>query len=428
MSENLSVKESQTDNLLPKLQEAVRLFSLYFRLPIQLGRRNGLPLTGFQHRAVFCEKVQVFYQTEYLINLLNSGQQAIQVLEDPLGTHSILLLIQDDAVLFGPFVTMPYQEKHGRHILSRYLRCDSQLLLHYKLFWSDLSICQPDDVLRAIRTMLEYIGLSTDDFPVHHSQLPKRSARAEEQAGEMELPAWRLHSFQKVEDRYAIETELMMHVAEGNEEAAISALQKLLQTSRPQVGMEVDLWPQQAASAIMRNMIRLAAKRSGLHAAIIDGVCVDYAQKMRQLSGNPIAEAKMYANLISDLCKEIRLMQGNGYSALTQQALFFLHKYYAETFSVGELAQMLHVSESTLSRTLKADTSRSFSQLLKEERMQNAARLLCSTSDSIQTIAGKVGISDPNYFVKVFRSVYRTTPGAYRQNAVLGEAEKLRKC
>ncbi len=240
----------------------------------------------------------------------------------------------------------------------------------------------------------------------------------------MELPIWRLHSFQKVEDRYAIETELMMHVAEGNEEAAISALQKLLQTSRPQVGMEVDLWPQQAASAIMRNMIRLAAKRSGLHAAIIDGVCVDYAQKMRQLSGNPIAEAKMYANLISDLCKEIRLMQGNGYSALTQQALFFLHKYYAETFSVGELAQMLHVSESTLSRTLKADTSRSFSQLLKEERMQNAARLLCSTSDSIQTIAGKVGISDPNYFVKVFRSVYRTTPGAYRQNAVLGEAAK----
>lgn len=70
--------------------------------------------------------------------------------------------------------------------------------------------------------------------------------------------------------------------------------------------MTVDLWPHESASAIMGSMIRLASTQSGLDAPVIDAISLDYAQKMRRLSGDPRAVAHLDEHMISDLCKEIR--------------------------------------------------------------------------------------------------------------------------
>ena len=37
------------------------------------------------------------------------------------------------------------------------------------------------------------------------------------------------------------------------------------------------------------------------------------------------------------------------------------------------------------------------------------------TNDEIQKISGSVGISDANYFVKIFKAEFGMTPGAYRK-------------
>lgn len=419
--------ERRADERLQRLQEAVRLFSLYFRLPILLSRRRELPLAEFRQRAVFMEKAQPFYVTEYLTALLASEQQrVIQVLDDSLGTHAVILLMEDVAVLFGPFVTAPYQEKTCRQLLSRFTRCDASLLLQFKLFWCDLSICESDAVIRAAQTLLEYAGLSQEDTPIRHSQITKHDRKIPPQTEAPELPAWRLGAFQKVEERYAIETELMVNISDGREEEAIASLRKLLYTSRPQIGMTVDLWPQESASAIMRNMIRFAAKRSGLNASVIDGISLDYAQKMRRLTGDPRATTHLYEKMISDLCREIRLMNEKGFSPTTQRALHVIQKHCAEPIGIGDLARSLQVSESTLARSLKADTGHTFTQLLKTERMNTAARLLASTSDPIQVIAAKVGIPDQNYFVKLFRSVHQVTPSEYRNLALFGTSIEIK--
>ncbi len=222
---------------------------------------------------------------------------------------------------------------------------------------------------------------------------------------------------------YAIETELMMNISEGRKEASLAALRKLLLTSRPQYGMTVDLWPQESASAIMRSLIRFSAKRSGLSATVIDGISLDYAQKMRRNAGDHRVEARLYADMISDLCKEIRSMKENGYASLTRRALHVIRTCYAEPLSIADLAQSPQVSESTLARSLRSDTGQTFTQLLKAERMHAAARLLLATSDPVQAIAGQVGILDQNYFVKVFRSIYQVTPSEYRSQAISGVSD-----
>ena len=425
MSDEMNAGE-RPEEPLARMQEAVRLFSLFFRLPILPSRRGEMPLAEFRQRAVFMEHAQPFYKKEYLSALLAGRQQrGIWVLDDPLGTHTVILLVKDEAVFFGPFVTVPYQEKNCRRLVSRFACCDSKLLLQFKLFWCDLSVCELDMVIHAVQTMLEYAGYSPDDFPVRRTQTVKRGEQTAEQA-ETELFPWRLDAVQKIEERYAIENELMVSISEGREEAALGALRKLLHTSAPQIGMTVELWPQESATAIMRNIIRLGAKRSGLSAAVIDSISMNYAQKMHRITGGPRAAAHLYEEMISDLCREIRLMKESGFSSTTLRALHTIQKHCAEPVSIGALAKSLRISESTLARSLKTDTGHTFTQLLKTERMNTAARLLASTSEPIQVIASRVGILDQNYFAKLFYSVYQVTPSQYRSLTLSGTSVEVR--
>lgn len=425
MSDEMNAGE-RPEEPLARMREAVRLFSLFFRLPILPGRRGEMPLAEFRQRAVFMENAQPFYKKEYLSALLAGRQQrGIWVLDDPLGTHTVILLAEDTAVFFGPFVTAPYQEKNCRRLVSRFACCDSKLLLQFKLFWCDLSVCEPDMVIHAVQTMLEYAGYSPDDFPVRRTQTVKRGEQTAEQA-ETELFPWRLGAVQKIEERYAIENELMVSISEGREEAALGALGKLLHTSAPQIGMTVDLWPQESATAIMRNIIRIGAKRSGLSAAVIDSISMNYAQKMHRITGGPRAAAHLYEEMISDLCREIRLTKESGFSSTTLRALHTIQKHCAEPVSIGALAKSLRISESTLARSLKTDTGHTFTQLLKTERMNTAARLLASTSEPVQVIASRVGILDQNYFAKLFYSVYQVTPSQYRSLTLSGASVEVR--
>ena len=167
--------------------------------------------------------------------------------------------------------------------------------------------------------------------------------------------------------------------------------------------------------AIMRNLIRIAAKESGLDAVIVDSISVEYAQKMRQITGEPREAARLYEQMISELCEEIRKVRENGYSILTQRALHLIHLYCGEQLTIQSVAEKVYASESTLSRALKADTGSTFTALLSRERLQKAGHLLRETSESVQNIAAACGYPDQNYFVKVFRKQYGVTPTEYRK-------------
>jgi len=83
----------------------------------------------------------------------------------------------------------------------------------------------------------------------------------------------------------------------------------------------------------------------------------------------------------------------------------------------GDLARRLHVSESQLARRFKAETGQTVTRYITAQRMARAAHLLATTAQPVRDIAEFVGYADANYFVKVFKSVYATTPTQYRRAA-----------
>ena len=53
---------------------------------------------------------------------------------------------------------------------------------------------------------------------------------------------------------------------------------------------------------------------------------------------------------------------------------------------------------------------------LRRCRMERAAELLRSTELPISDICAQVGVPDAQYFSKVFKVYFETTPSAYREN------------
>lgn len=86
-----------------------------------------------------------------------------------------------------------------------------------------------------------------------------------------------------------------------------------------------------------------------------------------------------------------------------------------EKFGVNELASEIGLSKSQTFRKVKSLTNKSTNQLIRETRLQEAAKLILKSDLHASEISYKVGFSSPSYFNKCFRKYYKVTPGDYKE-------------
>jgi transcriptional regulator GlxA family with amidase domain len=92
----------------------------------------------------------------------------------------------------------------------------------------------------------------------------------------------------------------------------------------------------------------------------------------------------------------------------------WLEQRLQEPYSLARLAQAFHVSPRTLMRRVKAESGHSALTLLQQARINQAKRLLQSTSWSIAKIVEEVGYSDVATFSRLFTREVGETPARYR--------------
>jgi signal transduction histidine kinase/DNA-binding LacI/PurR family transcriptional regulator/AraC-like DNA-binding protein/DNA-binding response OmpR family regulator len=103
-------------------------------------------------------------------------------------------------------------------------------------------------------------------------------------------------------------------------------------------------------------------------------------------------------------------------SALVKRAVAYFHQNYDHALSRWEVAEAVGVSESYLSRVFRQELGISLWDYLNRYRILQAKRLLRRKSDSIKTIAPRVGFKDPAYFSRVFHKLTGLSPTAYREH------------
>jgi len=134
----------------------------------------------------------------------------------------------------------------------------------------------------------------------------------------------------------------------------------------------------------------------------------------RQYSAQEIAA---YAEILKALASYIQLsgMIFEAEHSDLRRLERYLDQHYMEKLSLTTIAQALDISRTKLCALAKRlSGGKTLSRMIAERRVAAAKLLLLRSNTPISAVAESVGITDYNYFTKVFRSITGMTPSAYR--------------
>lgn len=95
------------------------------------------------------------------------------------------------------------------------------------------------------------------------------------------------------------------------------------------------------------------------------------------------------------------------------RTLAYVEAHYLDG-SLTELSALLHHDLPWLSRQIRRETGKTYTQLVQEKRLAQAAFLLKTTRRNVDDIARAVGYENMGYFHRIFRDAYGLSPRAYR--------------
>ncbi|UUZ80432.1 helix-turn-helix domain-containing protein [Paenibacillus sp. P26] len=92
--------------------------------------------------------------------------------------------------------------------------------------------------------------------------------------------------------------------------------------------------------------------------------------------------------------------------------------YSKPDLSLDFIADQVQLTPGYLGKIFKAQSGLSFSDYLKNVRLEKAKELLLETDDSANTISERIGIFNTTYFYTVFKKKYGVSPAQYRSEAL----------
>jgi len=182
-------------------------------------------------------------------------------------------------------------------------------------------------------------------------------------------------------------------------------------------------------SLLMRNMMKpLKDLLNNASRGILfsDSTTIQIAPRLKQLS--KLSGLEAFIELISllhilSVSKDQKLLCSQpintsdfANSERIKKVYQFIAQNYQDKIKVEQVAEMLNMTETTLSRLIKQRTGKSFIDFLNDYRIGFATRWLTETNQSISEIAIRCGFFNISNFNRIFKKSKGCTPGNYREN------------
>ena len=215
--------------------------------------------------------------------------------------------------------------------------------------------------------------------------------------------------------RYQMEDRFMNFIEQGEYEKACWSLKELEKVLADIRFISNSFQDQLAGAAIMRTLIRIAAKRGGLSPVLVDSISQEYAQKMRYAVSKKELD-RLTGELLERFCREIKQRKQVVYSVVIRQAMDYIEINLGKNMTIIEIAEALGREKCSFVRQFRQETGLTIKEYIAKKRCSLAAELLLDTHVSVQEIASYVGYQDNNYFSKVFKNERGVSPLEYRNN------------
>jgi AraC family transcriptional activator of pobA len=99
---------------------------------------------------------------------------------------------------------------------------------------------------------------------------------------------------------------------------------------------------------------------------------------------------------------------------LIAEVFAVIDRRIAEPLSLSDVARELGLTPGHLTTVVRRRTGRTVQEWITERRMADARALLSTTDLPISEIARRVGIADPGYFARLFRTTHGVSPRSWR--------------
>ncbi len=97
-----------------------------------------------------------------------------------------------------------------------------------------------------------------------------------------------------------------------------------------------------------------------------------------------------------------------------ETVIAYIQEHYCEDITLSHIAEKVFLNPIYISRLIKEQTGKNYTDLIMELRIRKAVELLKNTDLYVYEIAEKVGYHNLKYFYKVFKKVKGKSPNDYR--------------
>lgn len=232
-------------------------------------------------------------------------------------------------------------------------------------------------------------------------------------ASEAESPKDLLLRMRALENRYAYENELMELISLGLSRRAELMLRGFsLQTMEHRNADPVRNIKNYAI--ISNTLMRKAAERGGVHPVYLDRTSSAFARRTETITDFTDGRTLML-DMVHSYCRLVRKHSASHYSPFIQKTVAYIDANLAGDLSLHTLASLQNLNASYLSALFHKETGKTLTDYVTAQRLDSAGKLLRTTHLQVQTIAQYCGITDSNYFSKLFKKHYGLTPLQFRE-------------
>ena len=127
---------------------------------------------------------------------------------------------------------------------------------------------------------------------------------------------------------------------------------------------------------------------------------------------NQVTMGLLFLQLMNHI-ERMETNEENSSRRLMIDVLGYVEEHYRDG-ELNELAELLHYDVYWLSKEIKRQFGRNYTDLVQEKRLNQACYLLENTGMSVLEIGLAVGYDNSSYFHRIFREQYDMTPRKYR--------------
>lgn len=214
-----------------------------------------------------------------------------------------------------------------------------------------------------------------------------------------------------IEERYAIEGELMKAVTNGDIESAFK-IKNIMGGYKPARRYKDPVRDGRNSLIISNTLFRKAAEKGGVNPVYLDALSTQIAKHVETISNDHELDRFMF-EMLRKYCMLVKNYSLRGYSPIIQKVVNHINLNLTEELSLKCLSEDYSVNASYLSTLFKREMKVTLTDYINQQRIRKAITLLNSTNMPIQDIASKCGIYDVNYFRKLFKKITGMTPTEY---------------